>query len=163
MYKRQVSAALATPSLFAVPTVIHIASSNGDRGPTQTAISKLLATNGAWTFQGTSGASSNVLGATNAIASNYGVWNGTYNGVNVVIKTSYLGALGAIATVAGNTTIRYVVGDGTGSATLSDPNLGTTEGTDYELSTADFGFSTNFQSTSPFQGCLLYTSDAADD
>ena len=72
--------------------------------------------------------------------------------MNVVIKTSYLGALGAVATVAGNTTIRYVAGDGTGSTALADPNLGVTEGVDYELSTADFGFSTNFQSTSPFQG-----------
>ena len=150
--------ALASQTAFA-QTTIHVAASNGDRGPTQTAISKILTLGGNWTYQGAGAVASYVSSTTTttnlsgAVGSNFGVWRGTYNGGTVVIKTSYIGAVGAIATVAGNTTVRYVKADGTGGVALADPTSPSAVlGTDYELSTADFGFSTNFQSTSPFQG-----------
>ena len=150
--------ALASQTAFAL-TTIHIPSSNGDRQPTQTAISKILSLGGNWTYQGTGAVASYVASTTTtnnlsgAVGSNFGVWRGSYNGDTVVIKTSYIGAVGAIATVAGNTNVRYVKADGTGGVALTDPSSPSAVlGTDYELSTADFGFSTNFQSTSPFQG-----------
>lgn len=151
-------AAIASQTASAL-TIIHIASSNGDRQPTQTAISKILSLGGNWSYQGT-GAVASFVSSSNtttnlsgAVGSNFGVWNGTYNGENVIIKTSYIGAVGAIATVAGNTNVRYVKADGTGGVALTDPTSASAVlGTDYENSTADFGFSTNFQSTSPFQG-----------
>lgn len=151
-------AAIASQTASAL-TTIHIVSSNGDRAPTQTAISKILSLGGNWSYQGTGAVASYVLSSntttnlSGATGSNFGVWNGTYNGDNVIIKTSYIGAVGAIASVAGNTTVRYVKANGTGGVALTDPtSSGAVAGTDYELSTADFGFSTNFQSTSPFQG-----------
>lgn len=132
-------------------TVIHISASNGDRGPTQTAISKLLAAG--WTFRGIGGnaTSANLSVATGA---NYGAWNGTYAGNAVVIKVSYSGALAGIAAVASNPKIpqRFVATNGTGSGSVPDPTLPATAAVDYEEATADFGFSTNFQSTSPFNG-----------
>ncbi|RYD41181.1 MAG: hypothetical protein EOP85_13075, partial [Verrucomicrobiaceae bacterium] len=67
-------------------TVIRISASNGDRGPTQTAISKILAPG--WVFRGINGraTAANLSVATGA---NYGAWNGTYAGNPVVIKVSY--------------------------------------------------------------------------
>ncbi len=130
-------------------TVIRIVASNGDRTATQTAISNLLAPG--WTFQGINGSatSSNLNVATGA---NFGAWSGTYSGNAVVIKVSYSGALAGIAAVAGNTNQRFVVSNGTGSGSVPNPLTGTTLGVDYEVGKADFGFSTNFQATSPFNG-----------
>lgn len=132
-------------------TVIRISASNGDRGPTQTAISKILAAG--WTFQGINGSatSANLSVATGA---NYGAWSGTYAGNQVIIKVSYSGALAGIAAVASVPQIpqRYVASNGTGSGSVPDPTRGDTLPADYEEAVADFGFSTNFQSTSPFNG-----------
>ncbi len=130
-------------------TVIRIVASNGDRTATQTAISNILAPG--WTFQGING---NATSASLAVATgaNFGAWNGTYSGQPVVIKVSYAGALAGIAAVAGNTDQRFVVTNGTGTGAVPNPLTGTTLGTDYEIGKADFGFSTNFQSTSPFNG-----------
>ncbi|RYD78843.1 MAG: hypothetical protein EOP84_13770, partial [Verrucomicrobiaceae bacterium] len=81
-------AAVATTGLNA-QTVIRISASNGDRGPTQTAISKILGAG--WTFRGINGnaTSANLSVATGA---NYGAWNGTFAGNPIVIKVSYSGA-----------------------------------------------------------------------
>lgn len=133
-------------------TVIRIVASNGDRTATQTAISKILAPG--WTFQGINGDANSANSATlaTATAANFGAWNGTYAGNPVVIKVSYSGALAGIAAVAGNTDQRFVVSDGTGTGSVPNPLTGTTLGVHYEIGKADFGFSTNFQSTSPFNG-----------
>lgn len=130
-------------------TVIRIVGSNGDRTATQTAISHLLATG--WTFRGTSG-SATTANLSVATGANFGAWNGTYAGNPVVIKVSFSGALAGIAAVAGNTDQRFVVTDGTGTGSVPNPLTGTVLGTDYEIGKADFGFSTNFQATSPFNG-----------
>ncbi len=132
-------------------TVIRISASNGDRGPTQTAISKILAAG--WTFQGVNGSATS-SNASVAIGANYGAWSGTYAGNQVVIKVSYSGALAGIAAVASTPQIpqRYVASNGTGSGSVPDPTRGDTLPADYEEAVADFGFSTNFQSTSPFNG-----------
>lgn len=130
-------------------TVIRIVASNGDRTATQTAISNILSPG--WTFRGIGGnaTSANLSVATGA---NFGAWKGTYAGNSVVIKVSYSGALAGIAAVAGNTDQRFVVTDGSGTGAVPSPLTGTTLGVDYEIGKADFGFSTNFQSTSPFLG-----------
>jgi hypothetical protein len=127
-------------------TVVRIVASNGDRTATQTAISKLLAPG--WTFNGTIGytTSSGSLGT--ATGANFGAWNGSYNGSPLVIKVSYSGALAGIAAVAGNTDQRFVPTNGTNDGTVVNPLTTAT----FELGKADFGFSTNFQSTSPFNG-----------
>lgn len=140
--------ALSSQAAFS-QTVIRIVASNGDRTATQTAIANLLDTG--WTFRGINGnaTSANLSVATGA---NFGAWKGTYSGTQVVIKVSYAGALAGIAAVAGNTDQRFVVSDGTGTGSVPNPLNGTTLGTDYELGKADFGFSTNFQATSPFNG-----------
>jgi hypothetical protein len=144
--------ALIIAGTASAQTVIRIVASNGDRGPTQTAISKLLAPG--WVFRGVNGNTSSSGALSIATDANFGAWNGTYNGNPVVIKVSYSGALAGIAAVASNPKIpqRFVVTDGTGSGSVPNPLTGTTLGVDYELGTADFGFSTNFQSTSPFNG-----------
>lgn len=130
-------------------TVIRIVASNGDRTATQTAISNLLSPG--WTFQGIGGnaTSANLSVATGA---NFGAWNGSYSGNAVTIKVSYSGALAGIAAIAGNTDQRFVVSNGTGTGAVPNPLTGTTLGVDYEIGKADFGFSTNFQATSPFNG-----------
>lgn len=142
--------ALVTAGAASAQTVIRIVGSNGDRTATQTAISKIL--DSGWTFQGTSGAATpGAIG--NATASNFGAWNGTYNGNAVIIKVSYSGALAGIAAVAGNTDQRFVVSNGTGVTTVKNPlDADAAQGTDYEIGKADFGFSTNFQTTSPYNG-----------
>jgi len=144
--------ALATAGAASAQTVIRIVASNGDRTATQTAISKLLAPG--WTFQGINGNTSSSGSLSVATGANFGAWNGTYAGSPVIIKVSYSGALAGIAAVASNpkTPQRFVVSNGTGTGAVPNPLTGTTEGVDYELGTADFGFSTNFQSTSPFNG-----------
>ena len=131
-------------------TTIRIVASNGDRTATQTAISNLLAAG--WTFQGINGSTSSSGTLGTATGANFGAWHGFYAGNEVIIKVSYSGALAGIAAVAGNTDQRFVVSNGTGSGSVPNPLNGTTLGTDYEIGKADFGFSTNFHSTSPFNG-----------
>lgn len=133
-------------------TVIRIVASNGDRTATQTAISNIL--NPGWTFRGVNGNATSATLST-ATGANFGAWNGTYGSspaTPVVIKVSFSGALAGISAIAGNTDQRFVVTDGTGSGAVPNPLTGTTLGTDYEIGKADFGFSTNFQATSPFNG-----------
>ncbi|MES2705640.1 MAG: hypothetical protein V4726_03460 [Verrucomicrobiota bacterium] len=126
-------------------TVIRIVASNGDRTATQTAISKLL-TN--WSFNGISGFVSSGGTLATATGANFGAWNGTYAGNNVIIKVSYSGALAGIAAVAGNIDQRFVPSNGTNDGAVVNPLTTST----FETAKADFGFSTNFQSTSPFNG-----------
>lgn len=160
-----------TASASAV-TTIRIVASNGDRTATQTAISKLLSPSAGgpsgtgWAFRGISGSVLNTGGTLSvpggqtttglavATGANFGAWNGriTSTGDDVIIKVSYAGALAGIQAVAGDVPQRFVVTDGTGSGSVPNPLNGTTLGTDYELGVADFGFSTNFQSTSPYNG-----------
>lgn len=130
-------------------TTIRIVGSNGDRTATQTAISKIL-TSG-WVFQGTSGNTSSAGTLSTATNANFGAWKGTYAGNSVVIKVSFSGALAGISAVAGNTDQKFVLTDGTGTGTVANPLTGAV-GVTHEVAKADFGFSTNFQSTSPFNG-----------
>ncbi len=132
--------------------VIRIVGSNGDRTATQTAIAHIL--DAGWKYQGIVAPGSTTSTGTLSIAtgSNHGAWNGSYLGTPVIIKASYSGALAGIAAVAGGqSTFRFVASDGTGTTTLNNP-LTSTNAADYETAKADFGFSTNFQSTSPFNG-----------
>ena len=140
------SLALLTAATASAQTVIRIVGSNGDRQATQHAISQLL--DRGWRFQGVNGSSSNSY-STTVSAANFGAWNGTYNGSNVVIKVSFIGAAGAIAQVASSPRIntKFVVTDGTGSGSVPNPLTGANE-----LAFADFGLSTVFQSTTPFNG-----------
>lgn len=142
--------AIASVGTSSAQTVIRIVASNGDRTATQTAISKLLASG--WTFQGINGNTSSGGNLATATGANFGAWNGTYQGNPVIIKVSYAGALAGISAIAGNTDQRFVVSSGTGTGTVPNPLTGTTLNGDYEIGKADFGFSTNFQSTSPFNG-----------
>ena len=127
-------------------TIIRIVASNGDRTATQTAISKLLAPG--WTFNGINGFTSSSGSLATATGANFGAWNGTYAGNATIIKVSYAGALAGIAAIAGNTDQRFVPSDGTNDGTVVNPLTTNT----FEAGKADFGFSTNFQSTSPFNG-----------
>lgn len=141
------SLALLTAATASAQTVIRIVGSNGDRQATQHAISQLLAPG--WRFQGVNGSSSNSYNNT-VSGANFGAWNGTYSGSNVVIKVSFIGAAGAIAQVASSPRIntKFVVTDGTGSGSVPNPLTSTNN----ELALADFGLSTVFQSTTPFNG-----------
>src|SRR6478609_6181579 len=138
--------ALVSSQWAAAQTVIRIVASNGDRTATQTAISKLLAAG--WTFNGVNGFTSSGGALATATGANFGAWNGTYAGTPVVIKVSYSGALAGIAAVAGNIDQRFVPTNRTDVGAVVDP---LTAGT-FETGKADFGFSTNFQSASPFNG-----------
>lgn len=141
--------ALGALALSALPasaqTVIRIVASNGDRTATQTAISKLLAPG--WVYQGVNGNTSSSGDLSIATGANFGAWKGFYGTNEVVIKTSYSGALAGIAAVAGQINQRFVQTDGSGTGTVPSPLTGV-----HEVAKADFGFSTNFQSTSPFNG-----------
>lgn len=142
----------ASAQIATAQTTIYIVASNGDRTATQTAISKLLAPG--WVYQGISGAGNTSSSGNLSIAtdSNFGAWNGTYQGNPVIIKTSFSGALAGIKAVAGKdagVTARFVATNGTGTGTVPNP-LTSSNPADYEEVAADFGFSTNFQSTSPF-------------
>jgi hypothetical protein len=136
-------------------TIIRIVASNGDRTATQTAIAHILDAGTPWKYQGLSGDVSGTGGpgtvSATATGSNFGAWNGTYNGQAVIIKTSFAGALAGIAAVSGNIDQRFVATDGTGTGAVPNP-LTSTNPAEYEVAKADFGFSTNFQSTSPFNG-----------
>lgn len=140
----------AVPAFAQVPvTTIRIVASNGDRTATQTAISNLL--DDGWKYQGVGGAVADGGTLSTATNSNFGAWNGTYAGQPVIIKTSFSGALAGIAAVAGQINQRFVATDGTGGTAVPNP-LTSSNSADYETARADFGFSTNFQSTSPFNG-----------
>lgn len=145
--------ALSALVLAALPadaqTIIRITASNGDRTATQTAISKLLAPG--WVYQGVNGNTSSSGSLATATGSNFGAWKGVYGTEEVIIKTSFSGALAGIAAVAGQIDQRFVVTDGTGTGSVPNPLTSSNAG-DYEIAKADFGFSTNFQSTSPFNG-----------
>ncbi len=137
--------ALATAASLDAQTVIRFVASNGDRNATQTAISKLL--DPGWKFQGIVTPEGNTQqgGPTGPfLNSNFGTWNGTYQGQPVIIKTNYAGALAGIAAIAGNTEQRFPISDGTGTGPITTAQS--------EPGIADFGFSTNFQTTSPFLG-----------
>lgn len=140
------AAALLAAGSLSAQTVIRIVASNGDRTATQTAISKLLATG--WTFNGINGFTSSNGTLATATGANFGAWRGTYSGNQVVIKVSYSGALAGIAAIAGNLDQRFVTSNGTNDGTVVNPLTTST----FEIGKADFGFSTNFQSTSPFNG-----------
>ncbi|MCX6970882.1 MAG: hypothetical protein NTV93_12145 [Verrucomicrobia bacterium] len=158
------AAIITTAGLASAQTFIYIVGSNGDRQATQTAIANLLTPNGNWTFSG-SGGNANRTGATttglsNAQGSNYGAWNGTFNSTNVVIKTSFIGASGAVAALAAAdqvnnpvAKVRFPISTGTGTVIdIYGTSPAPVQGTDYELHTADFGLSTNFQATTPYNG-----------
>jgi hypothetical protein len=141
------SLALITAATASAQTTIRIVGSNGDRQATQHAIAQLLAPG--WKFQGINGNTTSSGSLSTATGANFGAWNGTYNGSNVVIKVSFIGAAGAIAGVASNPRIntKFVATDGTGSGSVPNPLTGANE-----LALADFGLSTVFQSTTPFNG-----------
>lgn len=158
--------ALASAGIASAQIKINFAASNGDRNATQTAIAKLLDN---WTYRGTTGALVNQPKLTSgnvadiARNSNFGTWRGTYNGQTVVIRTNYAGALAGIAAVAGDTTPRFdstdgLINGGTPGTAGDGPipagnNLLTTTNTDlYIEQQVDFGLSTNYQKTSPFNG-----------
>jgi hypothetical protein len=89
------------------PITIYFSASNGDRNATQVAISGCSpagATRGRRTFPANSGTlnpDGSYTATDNAFRqSNFGTWNGTWNGHNVIIKTNYAGALSGIAAVA---------------------------------------------------------------
>jgi len=148
-------------SASADPITIYFSASNGDRNATQVAISRLLTS---WSYQGTSGrfpATSGTLNpdggytaTDNAFRqSNFGTWNGTWNGQNVIIKTNYAGALSGIAAVANpNLEVRFDKTTGQDTASVPSNLLTTTDASAFALHKVDFGLSTNFQNTSPFNG-----------
>ncbi len=150
---------LSASGIASGQTVIRIVGSNGDRTATQNAIAHILGANGnTWNYHGVGGFVSGTgsSGAVSSIptGSNFGAWRGTFNSQTVVIKVSFSGALAGISAVAGNTPQRFVVTTAaSNTGTVIDPNSGSAVlNTDYEVSTANFGLSTNFQSTSPFNG-----------
>lgn len=145
-----VAVAVAGISTSWSQTLVRIVASNGDRTATQTAISNLLAPG--WTFNGLNGfVDSSVGGFTlaNATNANYGTWLGSYSGTPIRIKVAYAGALAGIQAVAGNVQQKFAPTNGTNDGAVVNPLL---TGNPFELGTADFGFSTNFQTTSPFNG-----------
>ncbi|MFA7344638.1 MAG: hypothetical protein WC003_10060 [Terrimicrobiaceae bacterium] len=134
---------------------IYIVGSNGDRSATQKGILNKLAANGSWFFRGDKGSTDNANPTTNknALNSNFGVWTGTFNSQSVKIKVSFIGAAGAVYALAGNNQVRFVANNGTGSGTLLSPyDPAAVLNTDYILANASFGFSTNFQETTPYNG-----------
>lgn len=144
--------ALSAVALTASPaqTLVRIVASNGDRTATQTAISNILAPG--WTFNGLSGfvdSSAGGFSLGNATGSNYGTWLGTYAGSPIRIKVAYAGALAGIQSVAGNVPQKFAPTNGSNDGAVLNPLLA---GNPFELAAADFGFSTNFQATSPYNG-----------
>ncbi len=120
---------LASASLSFADT-INIVGSNGDRQATQTAIAHILGrNNNTWTFQGVTGYASGTGGSGTVSSvptgSNYGVWNGTFNGTPVVIKVSFIGAAGAVAAVAGSLNAPFCVPNTpANTGNLPDPTTG---------------------------------------
>lgn len=153
--------AAATTHLATAATNIYIVGSNGDRSATQQALSNIFGSGtgafGNWTFQGDKGSASKsgatVTGLANVTNSNYGAFNGYYSGTNVVVRVSFIGAAGAVGSLAVPQQVRYVVSTGTGSGAVKSPYDATAVlNTDYTNNFSDFGFSTNFQETTPFSG-----------
>lgn len=148
-------AGLASSLVAGAQTTIYFSASNGDRNATQVAIARTL-TN--WSYQGLSGSITGAGGPSQASndtfrTSNFGTWNGTWNGQNVIIKTNYAGALAGIAAVADQTIqVRFDPTNGLGGTAIPANPLTATNPAQYIESTVDFGLSTNFQSTSPFNG-----------
>lgn len=146
---------LATSLIAGAQTTVYFSASNGDRNATQVAISRTL-TN--WTYQGLNGATSGAGGPSQASndtfrTSNFGTWRGTWNGQQVIVKTNYAGALAGVAAVADQTVLmRFDPTDGTGNTAIPANPLTATNPAHYIESNVDFGLSTNFQSTSPFNG-----------
>lgn len=157
--------ALSALVLAALPvdaqTVIRITASNGDRTATQNAIFNLLKPGASRTYRGNG---VNGFGTqSQAAASNFGVWRGYFPANadsipanEVIIKVSFSGALAGIAAVAGNIDQRFVASNGLATDAPENgslPNPLTSQNqAEYEVAKTDFGFSTNFQSTSPFNG-----------
>ncbi len=148
-------AGLASSLAASAQTTIYFAASNGDRNATQVAISRTLQN---WSYRGLDGSITGAGGAGQAAndlfrTSNFGTWNGTWNGQNVIIKTNYSGALAGIAAVADQTQVfRFDPTNGTGSGAIPENPLTSTTPANYIEASVDFGLSTNFQSTSPFNG-----------
>jgi len=140
--------AVTGPATSWSQTVVRIVASNGDRTATQTAISNILAPG--WTFNGLNGFVNSSVGGfalANATNANYGTWLGSYAGSPIRIKVAYAGALAGIQAVAGNVQQKFAPTNGTNDGTVVNPLI---TGNAFELGTADFGFSTNFQATSPY-------------
>lgn len=170
------AATLASVTLASAATVnIYIVGSNGDRNATQKGIENRLASAGDWYFWGDKGAAKRVSGTvtseSNALNSGYGVWKGTYNGDTVIIKTSFIGAAGAIYAVsngADGADVRFVAQNDpqtnfptpTSTALKSPYASDAVVTTDYILSRPNFGLSTNFQDTTSFTGDGFDTLDA---
>ena len=156
-FKRLLLAAaiLALQSAAYAQTTIYIVGSNGDRTATQTAIGNLL-TN--WTYQGNKGYATST-GTPAGIAvpqgDNYGVWLGTFGTSGTVrIKVSFLGAWAGLQYVADSSQQAPFVAQNTPANTgnLADPSTLTAPNANLEKHSANFGFSTNFQATSPYSG-----------
>jgi hypothetical protein len=157
-------ALLASNGLSLAQTTIYFSASNGDRNATQVAISRTLEN---WSYRGLTAGATGAGGAGQPPSdtfrtSNFGTWRGTWNGQTVIIKTNYAGALAGVAAVANQTIkMRFDRTDGTlpvpgtpGDAANKIPEnpLTSTTPANYEESSVDFGLSTNFQKTSPFEG-----------
>lgn len=127
---------------------IFVAGSNGDRASTNTAIKNILS--GSSTFAGTNA---------DVTKSNFGVFSGTFSGTAVNIYVSYIGATGGVKAVAGNQTVKFVSGTNAGKnlGNVPDPTVGTNPN---QAVVPDFTMSTNFQSTSPYQGLYQGTNYA---
>lgn len=148
-------ASVASSLVASAETKIFFAASNGDRNATQVAISRVLSN---WSYQGLDGATTGAGGPGQTPSdtfrtSNFGTWNGTWNGENVIIKTNYAGALAGIAAVADQFQVfRFDRTTGLENAAIPANPLTATNTDHYIESSVDFGLSTNFQSTSPFNG-----------
>lgn len=148
-------ASVASSLVATAQTTIYFAASNGDRNATQVAISRVLSN---WSYQGLDGFATGTGGPGQAPSdtfrtSNFGTWNGTWNGQNVIIKTNFAGALAGIAAVADQSQVfRFDKTDGLDDEAIPANPLTTTNPAFYQEASVDFGLSTNFQSTSPFNG-----------
>jgi hypothetical protein len=170
-------ALISTASSWAT-TTIYIVGSNGDRQATQQAIANRLSAGtyagpftapnvaaGDWTFRGNKGnadrTNGTITGISNVTGSNYGSWHGYLGNNEVVIKTSFIGAAGAVAAVAAadqvndpSAKVRFPISGGITGTVIDIYRTSPVpvQGTDYELANASFGFSTNFQATTPYNG-----------
>jgi hypothetical protein len=140
------AASLVLAHAATAQTVIRIAGSNGDRNATNAAINNLLGGTGNYTYVAIA-----VNGANGTLTtSNFNNFIGTYNGQSVIIKTAYIGATGGIKAVAGTETVRFLPDSATG---LQNPSpLTSSNPAQYVEEVPQFGVSTNFQSTSPYEG-----------
>ncbi len=130
---------LAHSASAALPSVVRIVGSNGDRVATTQAVLNLLS-NATYT--------AGIAGS--ATASNFSNITGTYAGQTITVQTSFIGATGGIKAVAGAEEVRFLPLSATGT---SNANPQTSSNPSQYLSAVpDFGVSTNFQSTSPYLG-----------